>query len=70
MPFLELREHVINNGFEILPVIFEHTFELTKMSFYHKDPFDRIIIAQAIVEKLIVIGKDDNFHKYDIKILW
>lgn len=70
MPFLELKSHIMNNGFEILPLLFEHTFELTKMNLFHKDPFDRIIIAQAVIEKLIIIGKDSNFGRYDIKMLW
>jgi len=38
---------------------------------HHRDSFDRIIIAQALVEKLVIIGKDENFTKYQhLELLW
>ncbi len=37
---------------------------------YHRDPFDRMLIAQAQAENLIIITKDQNFNKYDIEIIW
>ena len=40
------------------------------LDFHHRDPFDRIIISQGLVEKLAVITKDENFPKYNIKIVW
>src|SRR5579863_6736443 len=64
MAYQDLRHHVIVNGFEVLPITFEHTIELTGLELLHRDPFDRIIIAQAMSENLIVIGKDGNFTKY------
>ena len=71
MAYQDLRHHVIVNGFEVLPITFEHTIELTGLELLHRDPFDRIIIAQAMSENLIVIGKDGNFTKYsELKLLW
>src|ERR1700748_408985 len=61
MHYQDLRQQVIINGFEILPITFEHTIELTGLELHHRDPFDRIIIAQALCENLIVISKDGNF---------
>ena len=56
--FGELKSITPNNGFEILPLTFEHTNKLITLNFHHKDPFDRLIIAQALTEKLSIISKD------------
>ncbi len=40
------------------------------LDFHHRDPFDRIIISQGLVEKLTVVTKDENFPKYNVKIVW
>jgi PIN domain nuclease of toxin-antitoxin system len=59
------------NNVELLPIAFEHILETIDLDDQHRDPFDRIIIAQAKFEKLVIITKDDNFHKYQsIKLLW
>ncbi len=71
MAFEDLRKQVTINGFELLPLTFEHTIELTNLDLHHRDPFDRIIICQALVEKFPIISKDGNFGKYDrLKLLW
>lgn len=71
MACTNLRQQVIDNGFEILPITFEHTAVLVSLELHHRDPFDRIIIAQALREQLTVIGKDENFYKYNgLKLLW
>lgn len=71
MAYTDLRQQVIDNGFEILPITFEHTVALVNLGLHHRDPFDRIIIAQALEEQLTVIGKDENFYKYNgLKLLW
>jgi len=71
MAYQDLQQHISANGFEILPITFEHTTELTTLDFHHRDPFDRIIIAQALNEQFVLISKDDNFNKYNnLKLLW
>ena len=71
MAYQDLRQQVLVNGFEILPITFEHTIELTSLDLHHRDPFDRIIIAQALSEKLALISKDGNFIKYNrLQLLW
>ena len=71
MAYQDLQQHVSVNGFDILPITFEHTIELTTLDFHHRDPFDRIIIAQALIEKFVLISKDSNFDKYyNLKLLW
>ncbi len=63
----QLYDRCIKNGFEVLPISFEHTEKLEDLPYHHKDPFDRIIISQALIEDLFVITSDDNFKKYNIK---
>ncbi|SRR5258706_9541261 len=71
MAYQDLQQHISANGFEILPITFEHTIELTTLDFHHRDPFDRIIIAQALIEQFVLISKDGNFNKYNnLKLLW
>ena len=67
----ELKEEIIKNQFEILPLDFDHIIELNALEHLHKDPFDRILIAQAKVEKLTIITRDSNFKLYSkVKIIW
>ncbi len=69
--FENLKEAIVNNGFEILPLDFEHIISLTTLENHHKDPFDRIIISQSISENLTIISRDSNFKLYqEIKVIW
>jgi PIN domain nuclease of toxin-antitoxin system len=66
-----LKNELLKNNFEILPLDFEHISTLTKLEAIHKDPFDRIIISQAITENLTLISMDANFSSYkSLKLLW
>ena len=58
------------NGFVILPIFPEHTVCVASLPFHHKDPFDRILIAQTIVEKLKIISKDGIFDSYGVDWFW
>ena len=58
------------NGIEILPFEFEHFEYILTLPFHHKDPFDRIIIAQSVIDKMSVISCDDNFPSYPVNIIW
>ena len=55
---------------ELLQLTIEHIQKLLKLEYHHRDPFDRIIISQAISENLVIITKDENFPKYDVKLFW
>jgi PIN domain nuclease of toxin-antitoxin system len=65
-----MRDQITINTFEILPVLIEHTAILTNLPFHHKDPFDRLIIAQSICENIPVISADRTFDNYPITRLW
>jgi PIN domain nuclease of toxin-antitoxin system len=56
---------------KILNIKPEYIYEVEKLPFHHKDPFDRIIISTAIAENIPIISLDDNFDKYSsIKRIW
>ncbi|MCA0237623.1 MAG: type II toxin-antitoxin system VapC family toxin [Bacteroidetes bacterium] len=59
-----LLEEANKNEFEILPIGFEHTVLLNGLDFHHRDPFDRMIIAQAITENMNIVGVDQVFDAY------
>ncbi len=61
IPFQELPRLIWENGIEILPAEFEHFLKVSTLPFHHKDPFDRIIIAQSFVEQMEIVGKDEHF---------
>ena len=58
------------NGFFILPIEPRHTALLINMPFHHRDPFDRLIIAQAIVEGIAIVSADPVFDDYSVQRLW
>ena len=62
--------HVYGNAIALLPITANCLDCLAKLAFYHKDPFDRLIIAQAMVEKLTIVGKDGLFADYDVDCIW
>ncbi|WP_020533739.1 type II toxin-antitoxin system VapC family toxin [Flexithrix dorotheae] len=70
LPFERLQEMIDSNGFKILPIQLEHTQLLINLPFHHKDPFDRLIIAQAMQENLPLISIDGNFEKYQVDLIW
>ncbi len=68
--FDKISEFLINNEIDILPITFEHLQILLKLKYYHRDPFDRIIITQGISEDIQIATNDKNFVKYSVKIIW
>ncbi len=70
-PFEEVFPYeLIKNDIEILPIDIHHIYQLNYLKFYHRDPFDRLMIAQAMVENLPIISKDAFFSNYDVQCLW
>lgn len=58
------------NDIELLEIKLAHTIAIVNLPFYHRDPFDRLIIGQSIVENIPVITADLAFEAYPIQILW
>jgi PIN domain nuclease of toxin-antitoxin system len=63
-------KHIKGNNISVLNIKAAHCYILQELPFHHRDPFDRLIIAQAIEEKFTVIGKDPWFQKYDIPCIF
>jgi PIN domain nuclease of toxin-antitoxin system len=58
------------NDVQILPLKLSHIWTLDTLPYYHKDPFDRLLISQAITENLIILGVDSVFDSYPVQIIW
>jgi PIN domain nuclease of toxin-antitoxin system len=70
-PFdLLIPQQLSLNGIELLPIKIEHMAAIVSLPFHHRDPFDRLIIAQTKVEKMAVVSIDAIFDNYLIKRLW
>lgn len=64
-----IHDQQVSNRFEILSINLDHIFVLQKLSMHHKDPFDRLLIAQAIHEDAILLSVDKIFESYPVKLL-
>ncbi len=62
----QLEEHAI----DVLPVELDHLSKVINLEFHHKDPFDRLIIAQGITGQIPVITSDVMFTKYPVEVIW
>lgn len=65
--FLDMIEE---NGFEMLPITFEHAMVVSTLEFIHRDPFDRLLIAQCKADHLTIATKDENIKRYNIQTIW
>jgi len=70
LSFDELKKEADKNDLRTLQIQFEDIRLLTKLELYHKDPFDRILIAQAIQNNIIMLTRDSNFEAYPVKTIW
>ena len=70
LTFEEFLDKIKEYDFELLQIGEAHLKKLTALPFLHKDPFDRLLIATALVENLTIITADDNIHKYDVSCFW
>ena len=61
--------HVVEAGFEPLPISFEHASEVGRLPAIHADPFDRMLVAQARVEGLTLVTHDDTLARYDVRTI-
>ena len=64
-----LPEVVIDAGFRHLPVTVEHAVAAGRLPLLHRDPFDRMLIAQARCEGLTLVTRDPQIHRYEVDLL-
>ena len=65
-----IQKAIDDNGFAILPIMPQHTAALTNLPFHYRDPFDRLLIAQAMVEQMPIISNDAVFEAYPVTRIW
>ena len=65
----DFRQVLLQQTFEMLPITVEHAHAVGDLPTYHRDPFDRMVIAQARVEGFTVVTRDSIFGRYKIPII-
>ena len=65
-----VTEHVAANGFRLLDIRMPHVGRVESLPSHHGDPFDRLLIAQALDEKIPVVTADAVFRDYGVKRIW
>jgi PIN domain nuclease of toxin-antitoxin system len=61
-----VTEAILETGFEELPVRLRHAQALARLKAHHRDPFDRMLVAQALVEGLTIVTRDRAFEAYQV----
>lgn len=70
LPLNEYIAEKCNQGFRILLIDWTHAAAVEKMPFHHRDPFDRLLAAQAELEAMPLLSADPVFRDYNVKVLW
>lgn len=70
MQLKEIIAALQSNGFVLLPVSTDHVLQVETLPFFHKDPFDRLLIAQALHEGFAIVSNEGLFDDYGVKRLW
>ncbi len=65
-----LVETAISAGVHLLPIRPEHLYALESLPWHHRDPFDRLLVAQAIQEDMSVLGRDRAWQPYGVDLVW
>ncbi|OZH52171.1 twitching motility protein PilT [Hydrocoleum sp. CS-953] len=67
-PYIEAKTQL--EYFTILPINLKHLSLVSNLPFHHNDPFNRLLIAQAMIEKIPILSRDSIFDKYNINRIW
>ncbi|WP_447974920.1 type II toxin-antitoxin system VapC family toxin [Nitrospira sp. Kam-Ns4a] len=65
-----IPEQLAANGFRQLNIEFRHVVRVAQLPFHHRDPFDRLLVAQALEEGVTVVSADPVFRMYGVRRLW
>ncbi|HZL95372.1 MAG TPA: type II toxin-antitoxin system VapC family toxin [Vicinamibacterales bacterium] len=63
-------EQLTRNGFGLLSVELRHVVRVADLPFHHRDPFDRLLVAQALQDELAIISADRVLRKYGVTVVW
>lgn len=65
-----MSKYVQRSDLQLVAIEPSHVATYSELAFFHRDPFDRMIIAQALSEGFPVLSADPNFSKYPVEVLW
>ena len=66
----DLAAALVGAGAQPLPVALDHAAAVERLPWHHRDPFDRLLIAQAIVERAALVSADESLHAYGVRVIW
>jgi len=66
----ELTNELLTHGFDLLPIMHLHAISVSTLEFIHKDPFDRLLVAQSKIERVPIVSRDKIFDEYKIRRIW
>jgi PIN domain nuclease of toxin-antitoxin system len=66
----DLPDDIVDAGFGWLPVDSAHAWAVRGLELHHRDPFDRLLVAQALVERIPVVTRDEHFAQYGVDVRW
>ena len=69
-PLAWWEQHVTRVETEVLPIRIPHLTALDRLPDLHRDPFDRMLVAQALAEGLTLATKDPTLARYDVPVVW
>jgi len=70
LPLAEIIAQLNSNGFDLLPISPPHVLTVEQLPYWHRDPFDRLIVAQARSEGFTLVSNEVVFDQYGVKRLW
>ena len=65
-----IMEQLSRNGIRGLPIKFSHALHVYNLPMVHRDPFDRILVAQGQIENLPIVTTDPQIEKYAVEVIW
>jgi PIN domain nuclease of toxin-antitoxin system len=68
-PIRKVADAISDSGFTELPVMLHHTEELNSLPLLHRDPFDRMLLAQASIDGLTIATRDRQFDQYKVRVI-
>jgi len=65
-----LEETLAASGIQTLGISLQHTARVSALPLHHRDPFDRLLVAQAMCESMTLVSRDRELSKYGVRLLW
>jgi len=65
-----VSQYMVQQGLRPLSITHSHTVKVYDLPNHHRDPFDRLLIAQALIEGMVILTADRAFEKYPIEVIW